>query len=317
MKSRVFLAGALLAAFLFGFVCVRPVALAMQALGITACTSAQPCIGGYNSAKGNGVYGRSTGGIGVSGLSTSGAYTASGVYGKSTKTNGVVGTTTSTTGYSAGVIGSEVTASTLNYGVEGESEFGTGVGATSSDGYGLVATTGASQVKNVSALYLNATSGADLLDAAGLGNVSFKIDGSGNIHTPGQLYSGGSCASGCVKSTRVQTYGTTAALPTIEDTGEAQLAHGIAAVRLDSAFANAIDQKLGYVVLLTPEGDTHGLYVAQRNASGFFVRETMNGRSNIAFAYRIVAHPFGAHEPRLPFVRMEAPHVTVARIPVR
>jgi hypothetical protein len=74
-------------------------------------------------------------------------------------------------------------------------------------------------------------------------------------------------------------------------------------VRLDPAFANVIDPGRPYLVLNTPEGDTRGLYVAQRTATGFTVRETMGGHSTLAFAYRIVAHPFGAREPRLPFVR--------------
>lgn len=99
----------------------------------------------------------------------------------------------------------------------------------------------------------------------------------------------------------MRAYGTTAALPTIEDTGEAQLLHGAISVRLDPAFANAIDARQGYVVLLTPEGDTRGLFVAQRSRNAFVVREVLGGTANVAFAYRIVAHPYGVSEPRLPF----------------
>jgi len=50
--------------------------------------------------------------------------------------------------------------------------------------------------------------------------------------------------------------------PTMEDFGEGQLVNGTVAVRIDSAFANAIDQSKDYLVFLTPDGDTKGLYVA-------------------------------------------------------
>ena len=64
-------------------------------------------------------------------------------------------------------------------------------------------------------------------------------------------------------------------------------------------------------MLITPEGDTRGLFVAARTPGAFSVRETMGGRSSIAFGYRIVAHPFGVNEPRLPMVQMRG--VPIAR----
>jgi hypothetical protein len=54
------------------------------------------------------------------------------------------------------------------------------------------------------------------------------------------------------------------------------------------------------MVFITPQGDTAGLYVAQKTADGFAVREHA-GRSNIAFDYRIVGEPYGAQEQRLPY----------------
>jgi hypothetical protein len=112
-----------------------------------------------------------------------------------------------------------------------------------------------------------------------------------------------------VRTTRVRSYGATVAAPTLEDTGEARLIAGSATVRLDPAFANAIDPRQGYVVLITPEGDTRGLFFASRTPGAFHVRETLGGRSSIAFGYRIVAHPFGVNEPRLPMVQMKAANV--------
>jgi hypothetical protein len=311
MKSRAMLAGAVLAGFILGFACVHPVAIAMQMFGVTPCTAKTPCIEGDNSGKGAGVTGKSSLGIGVDGTSTSGAYTASGVHGASTKSSGVFGSTTSTVGYQAGVVGGEVTALTTNYGVLGESEFGTAVGAIATTANGVSATTGSSH-PSVAAISLDAEHGANILNATGQNNVAVTIDGAGNISTPGTVSMEGACASGCSATTHARSYGTTAAMPTIEDSGEAHLTAGFTSVRLDPAFANAIDARQGYLVMLTPEGDTHGLYVAQRSPNGFVVRETMSGRSDIAFAYRIVAHPYGVHQPRLPLVTPVRPRMALA-----
>ena len=85
----------------------------------------------------------------------------------------------------------------------------------------------------------------------------------------------------------------------MEDFGEAQLVNGQAQVSLEPAFASTIDRHRSYLVFVTPEGDCHGLYVANKSANGFAVRELMSGRSSVAFEYRIVAHPYGDGSQRL------------------
>jgi hypothetical protein len=57
-------------------------------------------------------------------------------------------------------------------------------------------------------------------------------------------------------------------------------------VKLDPDFAKVITRD--YRVFLTPEGDCRGLYVHQKSAARFEVRELMGGESAIAFCYRIV-----------------------------
>jgi hypothetical protein len=99
---------------------------------------------------------------------------------------------------------------------------------------------------------------------------------------------------------RVDTYAPQVSQPTLEDFGEAQLVDGVANVALEAKFADAIDRTARYLVMLTPEGDCRGLYVALRSPAGFTVRELQGGRSSIAFSYRIVAKPFGNNSPRLP-----------------
>jgi hypothetical protein len=81
--------------------------------------------------------------------------------------------------------------------------------------------------------------------------------------------------------------------PTTEDTGEANLVRGSAYVTLDPGFEKTISSTATYLVFLTPEGDTRGIYVASRSRTGFAVSEHGGGRSNLAFSYRIVAQPSG------------------------
>jgi hypothetical protein len=82
------------------------------------------------------------------------------------------------------------------------------------------------------------------------------------------------------------------------------LQNGNAYVYLDPAFANVIERGAKYLVFITPEGDSRGLYVTEKTARGFVVRENMGGHSTLAFSYRIVAKPLGSHEQRLPMLEL-------------
>ena len=82
------------------------------------------------------------------------------------------------------------------------------------------------------------------------------------------------------------------------------LVRGSAFIALDPKFANVIDTRTTYLVSVTPEGDCRGLYVAQRSASGFAVRELQGGSANVGFEYRIVAKPFGVQAKRLPMTTL-------------
>jgi hypothetical protein len=103
----------------------------------------------------------------------------------------------------------------------------------------------------------------------------------------------------------VLAYAPEATTATIEDVGEARLADGRAIVRFDRDFASTIDRNAGYLVFLTPMGDTRGLYVRLKTLAGFEVRETQGGRSSLLFDYRIVARPLGANSDRLPLAPPE------------
>lgn len=249
-------------------------------------------------------------GIGIGGAATTGVYGigsgggSTGVHGAATTGNGVTGSTSSGSGV-------EGTSSSGN-GVTGSTNSGTGVVGTSSSGNGVTgATSSAIGVKGVTsgtnthavALVASSSGGGDglLFAGDGKGGQVAELDTQGNWTISGTITTSGSCSKGCVRR-REGSYGETAAEPTISDNGEATLRYGAAFVQLDPNFANAIDSYRGYFVLITPEMDTRGLYVAQRTASGFTVRENMGGRSSGTFAYRIVAHPYGNHAPRLPYL---------------
>jgi hypothetical protein len=128
----------------------------------------------------------------------------------------------------------------------------------------------------------------------------------GNLGIAGLLFTNGSCSSGCIvnhrRSHAVREYTPTESEPTIEDNGEATLVDGVAQVALDPRFTNVIDASVQYIVTVTPEGDCRGLYVTQRTAHGFEVRELQGGRASVGFGYRIVAHRFGVSAARLPMI---------------
>jgi hypothetical protein len=84
-----------------------------------------------------------------------------------------------------------------------------------------------------------------------------------------------------------------------EDFGSGTLVGGQAVVTIEPLFAQSVNLGVEYHVFLTPLGDCSGLYVAEKTATGFTVRELNGGTSNIAFDYRIVAKRTGYEDMRL------------------
>jgi hypothetical protein len=264
-------------------------------------TSGATAISATSGNNGRGVSG--TGGVGLYGTTTNSGY-------------GVYGATSSGAGY--GVVGIAGTGD----GTYGGSSSGDGVYGFSSTGiggyflggsYGVVAHTGGgttvfAQNTNGSATDFRATYIALLGRAPALGfplaltdpagNNLFYVDGSGNVSYHGGLFHFATAAGGAT----VRSFSPNTTLPTVEDTGTAQLTAGVAAVRLDPAFAASIDPSTQYRVFVTPNGDTHGLFVATKTAAGFIVREAQAGRSTVTFDYRIVATALGQTGQRMAVV---------------
>ena len=140
---------------------------------------------------------------------------------------------------------------------------------------------------------------------------SIVADDAGNLTITGLLFTGGVCSSGCAKTasspgTHLLTYAPRESLPTMEDFGEGRMMNGEGYVHLDPAFANGIDLGASYMVFITPEGDSRGVYVTSKTSAGFSVRENQGGRSTLTFSWRIVAKPYGVTAKRLPMIQMAA-----------
>lgn len=74
-----------------------------------------------------------------------------------------------------------------------------------------------------------------------------------------------------------------------EDFGSAELRGGVATVRIEAKFLQTVNTKAEYHVFLTPTGDCRGLYVHQKTADSFEVRELGGGNASVKFDYRITA----------------------------
>jgi hypothetical protein len=303
-------------------------------------------VAGLAKTGGYGVYGESDGtGTGVYGYGAKGA----GVYGYSENDVGVVGSGTAPAsfgveglggGLGTGVYGSSqaatgvIGASDSSYGVDGTTRSGTGVFAKASGtgdaifaqsfaGYGVVAYTNGQNAlfaRNANGNALDAggsyigvvaraPASVNTFPFAGLddsGNDVFLVDGVGDISFNGTL-------GPILQSKRgagIRAFGPTSSEPTVEDTGTGQLVDGVARVPFDGIFAASIDARSSYRVFLTPDGDTRGLYVAQKAAGGFVVREAQGGRSSLRFDYRIVATAAGRAGRRMAYIDGSAlPHV--------
>jgi hypothetical protein len=301
--------------------------LAQTTSGATAITanagsggygiSATGGIGTFANGSSYGVYGTtsSTSGQNTGVLGTV-AGAGTGVYGFSGGGTGVVGAVASGTGVHGSTPG--------GIGVQGNSGGGsavagfgsgsaTGLYASSGSGYGLIAYAGGSDAiygsnsngngADVSGTYIGIIGRAPstayplLLTDANANDV-FWVDGTGNVHYHGNLESFTRIATGAT----VSGFSAKTTLPTVEDTGTAQLVGGTATIRLDPAFAASIDPHTPYRVFLTPGGDTHGLFVATKALNGFIVRETEGGHSTLSFDYRIVATALGQSGQRMAVV---------------
>ena len=97
------------------------------------------------------------------------------------------------------------------------------------------------------------------------------------------------------------SYGARTSSPTLEDFGQGSLRQGVAHIVLEPAYASTIDPH-SYMVFITPQGDSRGLYTTAITPRTFDVRENGGGRSSLVFSYRIVGRPLDTAAQRLPLM---------------
>jgi hypothetical protein len=233
---------------------------------------------------------------GVLGTTESSASTATGVYGIALSTtgspSGVLGITGSPAGI--GVFGRQGTPESST----GKSLAGNGAGTWGDGGssqYGVIGT-----VDNYTAgLFLNNdpvdyTLYAGNLNSAGPSFVAINtangtycnVDSGGNLNCTGSKNAvvpidGGNriVAMSAIESPKNW----------FEDFGSAELSSGSAVVALDPDFIQTVNTEREYMVIPVPNGECKGLYVTNKTATSFEVRELGGGTSSIRFDYRIVA----------------------------
>jgi hypothetical protein len=268
-----------------------------------------------------GVQGSSVSGPGVQGNSTSG----NGLHGVSQSTSGIFGETSSASGGDAALYGLShngalgVFGFSPKFGIEGESGGNSGVGAlssvfvngpaaiwgdTSSAGYAVAGTTdngvagqfinnsASQQAMYVGNFYNGYSDVAEFTGEAG----GCEFFGNGDVLCDGKI-------SSAVKlkdsATSVKTYSVQSTENWYEDAGSAKLINGAVHVEFEATFSQTVNTEVAYQVFLTPGGDSDGLYVTNKTAAGFDVREQHGGHSNIPFDYRILAKRAGHETERL------------------
>jgi hypothetical protein len=141
---------------------------------------------------------------------------------------------------------------------------------------------------------------------------SFYVDSVGDGVFSGSVFSSLRTRDGH----RVGMFAAQSTRSTLEDVGTGHITAGHGVIQLAADFARSIDGRSGYQVFLTPGGDNRGLFVANKTAAGFEVREAQGGRSSISFDYRVVGHPVGASQARLPEMRgVTASRATLGHVP--
>jgi hypothetical protein len=275
----------------------------------------------YGSAGVEGFDNSSDGGLLNAGVE-GGTVGGSGVFGFSTFGNGVRGITTNPSSrnslHRAAVFGidSSTDGGGLNFGVAGFSP-GTGIAGIS---ISPPTQPGAPIAPAVAAVCENGGAAIQAVDSfAANYNLLMTLDCSGNLTVKGKIVSGSDAVVAAKSSAGpdLGAYQGRQTEPTIEDFGEGQLVDGRAAIQLNRDFASTIDRRATYLVFITPEGDNRGLFVDKKTGDGFEVRESQQGRSTISFSYRIVARPFGSKESRLPpLSAVLARQATAARHPL-
>jgi hypothetical protein len=301
-------------------------------VGVLGVTSVARAVEGDDNA---------VGGLAIFGDAEGSTGTNTGVLGQSFSSNAtaVEGASFGTSG-GFGVFGFEErsdTAGVIASGVRGVHQFGSALAPTAPYGSGVWGDTGddnalgmlaTADAGNAMAVFNNSTTAStmfitnfeDSTGSAFILDISSFFGGFCNFLASGTLSCSGALTTVVpADSKKVQVYSVQSPENWFEDFGSGQLARGAVRVRLETTFAQTVNNSADYHVFLTPKGDCKGLYVTNETAGAFEVREMGGGNSNVAFEYRIVAHRKGYENLRLADATeiSKAPAIKKSSRPVR
>jgi hypothetical protein len=220
-------------------------------------------------------------------------------YGLASVNYGLAGYTTGNRRYSFGVVG-QPTDAQRSGGVQGLAADGlawasigyrTSAGAATYAGVystaALVTGAGFSSSNVVSGLaYLGYSDFiGSIIHSEIVGQVSVgKLMASYNI---GNEYTSGYSADVITLNTgeKEVIYNNTSTELKIYNDGQAQLTNGKKFIEFDNTFKNAIKSESTPTITVSPMGECNGIYVVEVNSNGFWVKEMMNGNSNVTFSW--------------------------------
>lgn len=129
---------------------------------------------------------------------------------------------------------------------------------------------------------ISATNDYNAYVAAYIGATNYKIMGTGAVSTIVDDTKGGQAIMYAPEAPEVL----------FEDYGTGKLANGQAYINLDPIFAKnvTINDKHPLRVYVQLEGECKGVYVTEKTANGFLVKELGGGTSNVSFSYHVVAN---------------------------
>ena len=78
---------------------------------------------------------------------------------------------------------------------------------------------------------------------------------------------------------------------TFTDSGTGKLVNGVAEITIDQILSKNIfvDEKHPLKVFIQLEGDCNGVFVTNKSANGFSVKELQNGKSDVSFSWQLIA----------------------------
>jgi len=278
-------------------IAVQGYATSTNGWGINGYATGLDGIGVYGNAVANadsngnfpvGVQGHVLQGTAVLGVQDEATPGLASVFGRNSSVSGMYTVYKNQGNISAGVWGDAV---------NGTNTVPSGVFGTTDNGYG-------GAFNNNSAIWpavygFNAsTGGTGLFKVAMLGSPqgTCGVGEGGNLSCTGQVKMLVSAGGG---TRTVETYSVQSPENWMEDFGSGSLSGGAVVVTIDAAFAETVSGDASYKVFLTPNGESKGLYVTNKTATSFEVRESGGGTASIGFDYRIVAKRRGFEAQRM------------------